>query len=76
MASESQQRALNKYLRNKFDDIKTRVPKGKREEYKEVVRSLGYSSFNSFVIQAIEEKIQRESDGLNGRDKDYKEVPD
>lgn len=26
--SEAQQKAINKYLRNTFDDIKTRVPKG------------------------------------------------
>lgn len=29
--SEAQQRAVNKYLRNNFDGIKTRVPKGKIE---------------------------------------------
>lgn len=58
--SEAQQKAVNKYLKNTFDDIKTRVPKGKREEYKEKARLLGYDSFNSFVIQAIEEKIERE----------------
>ena len=53
--SEAQQKAVNKYLRNTFDDIKTRVPKGKREEYK-----TKYNSFNNFVIMAIEEKIERE----------------
>lgn len=58
--SEAQQRAVNKYLRNNFDDIKTRVPKGKREEYKLKSKELGYDSFNTFVVQAIEEKIERE----------------
>ena len=47
-------------MKNNLDDIKTRVPKGKREEYKEKARLLGYDSFNSFVVQAIEEKINRE----------------
>lgn len=58
--SEAQQKAVNKYLKNTFDDIKTRVPKGKREEYKTAASALGYSSFNNFVIQAIEEKLERE----------------
>ena len=58
--SEAQQKAVNKYLRNNFDDIKTRVSKGKREEYKNRSKVLGYESFNSFVIQAIEEKLKRE----------------
>lgn len=58
--SEAQQKAVNKYLRNTFDDIKTRVPKGKREEYKTRAKELGYNSFNNFVVMAIEEKIERE----------------
>lgn len=60
MATEAQQRAVNKYLKNTFDDIKIRVPKGRREELKEAVRALGFTSFNAFVIEAIEEKIERE----------------
>ena len=63
--SQAQQRAVNKYLRNNFDDIKTRVTKGKREEYKNKAKALGYESFNNFVIAAIEEKIERESAGQN-----------
>ena len=47
-------------MKNNLDDIKIRVPKGQREEYKEKARLLGYNSFNSFVVQAIEEKIERE----------------
>lgn len=60
--SEAQQRSINKYLRNNYDDIKTRVPKGMRDEYKNKVAALGYDSFNTFVIQAIEEKIARETE--------------
>ena len=58
--SEAQKKATIKHKKNNLDDIKTRVPKGKREEYKEKARLLGYDSFNSFVVQAIEEKINRE----------------
>ena len=58
--SEAQKKATIKYMKNNLDDIKIRVPKGQREEYKEKARLLGYNSFNSFVVQAIEEKIERE----------------
>lgn len=58
--TEAQKRATMKYMKNNLDDIKIRVPKGKREEYKEKAKLLGYESFNGFVIQAMEEKIERE----------------
>ena len=61
--SAAQQKAVNKYLSTTFDDIKLRVPKGKREEYKKIVSDLGYDSFNSFMIQALNEKIERETKG-------------
>ena len=48
-------------MKNNLDDIKIRVPKGRREELKEDVKALGYTSFNSFVVEAIEEKIEREA---------------
>ena len=62
--SAAQQKAVSKYLKTTFDDIKTRVPKGKREEYKAAASALGYSSFNNFVVQAIEEKLKREQVAL------------
>lgn len=42
----------------KFDDIKVRVTKGKREEYKTAAEASG-NSLNQFIIDAIEEKISR-----------------
>ena len=58
--TEAQKKATMKYMKNNLDDIKIRVPKGKREEYKEKARSLGYESFNNFVVCAMDEKIERE----------------
>jgi hypothetical protein len=58
--SEAQKKATAKYMKANLDDIKLRVPKGKREEYKKQVSDLGYKSFNEFAIKAIEEKIERE----------------
>ena len=58
--SEAQKKATAKYMKANLDDIKLRVPKGKREEYKKQVSDLGDKSFNEFAIKAIEEKIERE----------------
>lgn len=59
--SKAQQEAVNRYLSKTFDDIKVRVPKGKRDEYKNQAALLGYNSFNTFIIEAMEEKIARET---------------
>ncbi len=53
--SDSQRKATNKYLEN-YDDIKLRVPKGKREEYKEYAASKG-CSLNSLLIELIEKDM-------------------
>lgn len=58
----AQAKAVKKYLEN-LDEIKTRTPKGKKEEYRTFVKNTYGStlSFNQFVIDAIEEKIARET---------------
>lgn len=58
--TEASKNATMKYMKKNLDDIKIRVPKGTRDEYKTAAAALGYSSFNSFIIQAIEEKLERE----------------
>lgn len=46
-----------KYL-NSLDEIRIRVPKGKKEEYKKAAAAAGYESLNKFIESAIEEKIK------------------
>lgn len=60
MVSKAQQEAVNRYLAKTYDDIKLRAPKGAREGYKKAVASLGYTSFNAFMLQALDEKLVRE----------------
>lgn len=60
MSTDAKRESNRRYLAAQ-DDIKIRVPKGRREELKEDVKALGYTSFNSFVVEAIEEKIEREA---------------
>lgn len=58
--SEAQKNATMKYIKENLDDIKLRVKKGMRDQYKQQAKDLGYNSFNEFAIKAIEEKIERE----------------
>ena len=47
--SEAQKKATAKYMKNKLDDIKVRVPKGKREVYKAHAERKG-KSLNARII--------------------------
>lgn len=50
-------KAVNKYIKNYYDQITIRVPKGDRERYKNFAAEQG-KSLNSLVIELIEEKIK------------------
>jgi predicted HicB family RNase H-like nuclease len=56
--SKSQQRAVTKYMKNNYDEIKIRVPKGNREKIKAYATSQG-ESLNAFVKRAIEEAMNK-----------------
>lgn len=58
--SKAQKIATAKYVKKTLDDIKVRVPKGKRSDYYQRVSAIGYRSFNQFAIQAFDEKLERE----------------
>lgn len=55
--SEAQKKATAKYMKNKLDDIKVRVPKGKREEYKAHAERQG-KSLNALIIELLEKDMQ------------------
>lgn len=57
--SEAQRRATNKYL-EKFDEMRVRVPKGKKEIIQDHALAVGMS-LNAYINEAIDEKIERES---------------
>ena len=54
--SEAQNKASQKYIRNNYDDIKLRVPKGQREIYKAHAESKG-TSLNKLVIDLLEKDM-------------------
>lgn len=47
----------NRYAAEKYDRIPLVVKKGRKEELTKLSKESGYKSLNSFLLDAIEEKI-------------------
>jgi len=58
--TEAQATAAKKYLTESVEDIKIRVPKGQKAVIKEHAENQG-ESMNQFVIRAINETMERDS---------------
>ncbi len=58
---EQQRKASEKYLKEKVEDIRIRVPKGDKAIYVQAASELGIS-LNQFVVDAMNEKIERSSE--------------
>ena len=52
MTSEAQRRATEKYISEKTDEIKLRVPKGMKAEIKERAEAEG-KSINTYIIEKL-----------------------
>lgn len=50
--SQSQNKSTQKYIKNNYDEIKIRVPKGMREQYKALAESQG-KSLNQLVVDLL-----------------------
>lgn len=57
--SEARKKANDKYIKEKTDEIKIRVPKGKKVDLQEHAKNRG-ESLNSFVNRAIDETVERD----------------
>ena len=58
--SKAQQRAVSKYMKENYDEIKVRVAKGKKDEIRARALAKG-ESVNAFINRIIEEALARES---------------
>ncbi len=58
-ASKAQQKAVSKYMKENYDEIKVRVKKGKKEKIKAYAVSKG-ESVNEFINRAIDETMERD----------------
>lgn len=54
------QRAVAKYMKNNYDDIKVRVTKGKRDVLQEIADAQG-ESVNSYIKKAVSTRIKNET---------------
>lgn len=60
--SQAQNKATQKYIKNNYDNVLIRMPKGKKEQIKAFAEQQG-ESLNGFINRAIDEAIERESGG-------------
>ena len=58
--SKAQQKAVAKYMKNNYDELKIRVPKGEKEQIKSHADKQG-ESLNGFVKRAIDETMKRDN---------------
>lgn len=54
---EGSKNAIKKYIAEKTDDIRLRVPKGTKERWKEYAESKGIS-LTKFVVQVVEQAME------------------
>jgi predicted HicB family RNase H-like nuclease len=59
--SKAQQKAVAKYMKNNYDELKIRVPKGEKEQIKAHADNQG-ESLNGFVKRAIDETMKRDNE--------------
>lgn len=71
-ASKANQRAVAKYMKANYDDIKVRTPKGKRQIIQEHAKKCGEST-NEFINRAIVETMERDSATEKGEDSGFTE---
>ena len=60
-ASKAQQRAVSKYMKENYDEIKVRVEKGQKNVIKAHAEAQS-ESVNSFINRAIGESMERDTD--------------
>ena len=63
-ASKAQQKAVSKYMKANYDEIKVRVPKGQKEAIQAHAATRG-ESVNGFINRVISEAIEREQAEMN-----------
>lgn len=57
--SKAQQRAVNKYVKSNYDEVKLRMPKGKKDII-QAHAAQQRESVNAYINRAIDEAMQRD----------------
>ena len=58
--SKAQQKAVAKYMKNNYDEIKIRVEKGHRDVIKAAATAAG-ESVNGYIKKAVDQRMERDS---------------
>ena len=58
--SKAQQRAVNKYVKSNYDEVKLRMHKGKKDVIQAHAAQQG-ESVNAYINRAIDEAMQRDN---------------
>ena len=58
--SKAQQKAVAKYMKNNYDEIKVRVEKGKRDIIKAAAEQAG-ESVNGYIKRAIDQRMEHDN---------------
>lgn len=64
----AQKAASMKYMADKTEEVKVRVPKGKKAIYQELAKSQG-KSLNGLIQELLEAEIEKEKNSAQGIDK-------
>ena len=59
--SKAQRKATDKYIKDTFDELKVRIPKGKKTTLQAHAADRG-ESLNGFVNRAIDETVERDKE--------------
>ena len=62
--TEAQKNATMKYLQEKTDDIRLRMPKGTKDRWKAAAEAAGYRSMTQFVQDVVEAAINAKDTGV------------
>ncbi len=73
-ASKAQQRAVTKYMKENYDEIKVRVDKGRKAEIKAHAEAHS-ESVNGFINRAIDEAMERDNGAPAASEGPKKEAP-
>lgn len=59
--SKAQQKAVSKYMKENYDEVKVRMPKGQKDIIKAHVDKHGGGSVNAFINRAITNQMERDN---------------
>ena len=57
--SKAQQKAVAKYMKNNYDEIKIRVEKGEREIIRQAAEAAG-ESVNGYIKKAVDQRMEQD----------------